>query len=326
MQHTRREFVRAAAVTAVAPILSRIGWAQSYPSRPVRIIVAAGPAGVPDILARLIGPWLSARLGQQFVVDNRPGGGNNIGAEAVVRAPPDGYTLLLVSTSNAINATLYEKLSFKFVRDIAPIATLVRQPAIMLVNLSIPATTIPEFITYAKANPGKLNMGSPGIGSGPHMAGELFKVMTGIDMVHVPYRGGGGPALTDLLGGQVQVLFQAPVGSIEHVTAGKVRALAVTTAARSELLPNIPTIGEFVPGYEASLWFGLGAPRATSKDIVEKLNKEINAGLSDPTMIRRLADLGGGVLASSPAEFGKLIEDDTEKWGKVVKLAGIKPE
>jgi tripartite-type tricarboxylate transporter receptor subunit TctC len=232
----------------------------------------------------------------------------------------------LVSTSNAINGTLYEKLSFNFVRDIAPVATIVRQPAIMLLNLSIPATTIPEFVTYAKANPGKLNMGSPGIGSGPHMAGEMFKVMTGIDMVHVPYRGGGGAALTDLLGGQVQVLFQAPVGSIEHVTAGKVRALAVTTTARSELLPNVPTIGESVPGYEASLWFGLGAPRATPKDILEKLNNEINAGLSDPTMRMRLADLGGGVLASSPAEFRKLIQDDTVKWGKVVKFAGIKPE
>jgi tripartite-type tricarboxylate transporter receptor subunit TctC len=326
MQHTRREFVRAAAVAAVAPTLSRIARAQSYPLRPVRIIVPAGPGGVPDILARLIGPWLSARLGQQFVVDNRPGGGNNIGTEAVVHAPPDGYTLLSVSTSNAINAALYKKLSFNFVRDIAPVATIVRQPAIMLVNQSVPAKTIPEFIAYAKANPGKLNMGSPGIGSGPHMAGELFKMMTGIDMVHVPYRGGGGPALTDLLGGQVQVLFQAPVGSIEHVTAGRVRAVAVTTTMRSELLPNIPTIGEFVPGYEASLWFGLGAPRATSKDIVETLNKEINAGLSDPTMRMRLADLGGGVLASSPAEFGKFIEDDTAKWGKVVKLAGIKPE
>src|SRR5262245_9112231 len=326
LQQTRREFVRAAAITAVCPTLSRMASAQSYPSRPVRIIVAAGPAGVPDILARLIAPWLSARLGQQFVVDNRPGGGTNIGAEAVVRAPPDGYTLLLLSTSNAINATLYEKLSFNFVRDIAPVATIVRQPAIMLVNLSIPATTIPEFVTYAKANPGKLNMGSPGNGSGPHMAGELFKMMTGIDMVHVPYRGGGGPALTDLIGGQVQVLFQAPVGSIEHVTAGKVRALAVTTTVRSELLPNIPTIGEFVPGYEASLWFGLAAPRATPKDIVETLNKEINAALSDPTMRMRLADLGGGVLASSAAEFGKFVEDDTEKWGKVVKFARIKPE
>jgi tripartite-type tricarboxylate transporter receptor subunit TctC len=326
MQHTRREFVRAAAVTALGPALSRIARAQSYPSRPVRIIVAAGPGGVPDILARLIGPWLSARLGQQFVVDNRPGGGNNIGAEAGVRAPPDGYTLLLVSTSNAINVTLYTKLNFNFVRDIAPVATIVRQPALMLVNLSVPATTVPELIAYAKANPGKLNMGSPGIGSGPHMAGELFKAMTGIDMVHVPYRSGGGAALTDLLGGQVQVLFQAPVGAIEHVTAGKVRALAVTTNVRSELLPNVPAIGEFVPGYEASLWFGFGAPRATPKDIVEKLNEEINAGLSDPTMRMRLADLGGGVLASSPAEFGKFIKDDTEKWGKVIKFAGIKPD
>jgi len=326
MQYTRREFVRAAAVTTVGSTFSRIAGARSYPSRPVRIIVAAGPGGVPDILARLIAPWLSARLGQQFVVDNRPGGGNNIGAEAVVRAPPDGYTLLLVSTSNAINATLYEKLSFNFVRDIAPVATIVRQPAIMLVNLSIPATTIPELVTYAKANPGKLNMGSPGNGSGPHMAGELFKMMTGIDMVHVPYRGGGGPALTDLIGGQVQVLFQAPVGSIEHVKAGTVRALAVTTAERSELLPNIPTIGEFVRGYQASLWFGLGAPRATPKDVVEKLNKEINAGLSDPAMRTRLADLGGGVLASSPAEFGTLIGDEIAKWARVIKFAGIKPE
>src|SRR5262249_49256893 len=326
MQQTRRQFLRSAGITTLAPVLSRTARAQSYPSRPVRIIVAAGPGGVPDILARLIGPWLCTRLGQQFVVDNRPGGGNNIGAEAVVRAAPDGHTLLLVSTTNAINATLHEKLSFNFIRDITPVATIVRQPAIMLVNLSIPATTIPEFVTYTKANPGMLNMGSPGIGSGPHMAGELFKLMTGTDMVHVPYRGGGGPALTDLLGGQVQVLFQAPVGSIEHVRAGKVRALAVTTTVRSELLPNIPTIGEFVPGYEASLGFGLGAARATPKDIVEKRNKEINAGLSDPTMRMRLADLGGGVLASSPGEFRKFIEDDTEKWGKVVKFAGIKPE
>jgi tripartite-type tricarboxylate transporter receptor subunit TctC len=280
---------------------------------------------VPDILARLIGPWLSGRLGQQFVVENRPGGGSNIGTEAVVRAPPDGYTLLLVSTTNAINATLYDKLNFNFIRDIAPVAGITRMPTVMVVNPSVPAKTIPEFIAYAKANPGKINLGSPGVGTPGHVSGELFKMMAGVDLVHVPYRGGG-PVMTDLLGGQVQVLFGSTSLTIEQIRAGKLRPLAVTTTTRWEGLPDIPTVDDFVSGYEASAWAGFGAPKNTPTEIVEKLNKEINAGLADPKMKARLADLGGAVLPGSPADFAKLIAEEIEKWGKVIRAANIKPE
>ena len=321
----RRQFLHLAAGAAALPAVSRIARAQTYPTRPVRIIVGFPPGGAADIAARLMGQWLSERLGQPFVIENRPGAGSNIATEAVVRAPADGYTLLLVSTSNAINATLYDKLNFNFIRDIAPVAGIIRVPHVMEVNPSVPAKTVPEFIAYAKANPGKINMASAGIGAAPHVSGELFKMMTGVDMVHVPYRGAA-PALTDLLGGQVQVMFDTMPSSIEYIRAGKLRALAVTTATRSEALPDIPTVGDFVPGYEASAWYGVGAPKNTPAEIVDKLNKEINAGLADPKMKARLADLGGTVLAGSPADFGKLIADETEKWAKVVKFAGIKPE
>ena len=293
--------------------------------KPVRVIVASAPGGAVDILARLMGQGLSERLGQPVIIDNRPGAGGNIGTEVVVRAPPDGYTILLISQAQAVNATLYEKLNYDFIRDIAPVASIVRQPLVMLVNPSVPAKTVPEFIAYAKANPGKINMASPGNGSTSHMAGELLKMIANINIVHVPYRGAG-PALTDMLGGQVQMMFPATVASIEYIKAGKLRALAITTATRSEVLPDIPTVGESVPGYEVSAWFGVGAPKATPAEIVDKLNKEINAGLSDPKTTARFADLGGGVFALSPADFGKLIADETEKWAKVVKFAGIKPE
>jgi tripartite-type tricarboxylate transporter receptor subunit TctC len=290
----------------------------------VRLIVGFAAGGTPDILARLMGQWLSERLGQQCVIENRIGAGGNIAIETVVNAPADGYTLLLVPTAAAINATLYDKLNYNFIRDIAPIAGIIRAPNVMLVNPSIPARTVPEFIAYAKANPGKVNMASAGNGSGPHLGGELFKMMAGVDIVHVPYRGGA-PALADLIGGQVQVLFSATPAD-EYIRAGKVRALAVTTATRSDALPDVPAVSEFLPGYEASAWFGVGAPTNTPAEIVDKLNKEINAGLADPKIKVRLASLGGTVLAGSPADFGKLIADETEKWGKVIKFAGIKPE
>jgi tripartite-type tricarboxylate transporter receptor subunit TctC len=305
--------------------MPRIARAQAYPSRPVRIIAPTAPGGAPDIVARLIGPWLSQRLGQQFVVENRPGGGSNIGTEAVVRASPDGYTLLLASNTNAINATLYDRLNFDFLRDILPVAGIVRFPMVMVVNPSVPAKTVPEFTAYAKANPGKINLGSPGIGTPPHVAGELFKMMAGVDLVHVPYRGGG-PVMTDLLGGQVHVLFGSTSLTIEQIRAGKLRPLAVTTATRWEGLPDIPTVNDFVSGYEASAVAGLGAPRNTPAEIIDKLNKEINAGLADPRLRARLADLGGTVLAGSPADFGKLIADEIEKWANVIKSAGIKAE
>ncbi len=298
--------------------------AQAYPTRPVRIVVPIAAGGNNDIVARRIGQWLSERLGQPFVVENRPGAAGTIGTEAVVKARGDGYTLLLVAATNATSATLYDKLSYNFIRDIAPVAAISREPQIMLVNPSVPARTVPEFIAYARANPSKISMASSGIGSITHLIGELFKMMAGVDMVHVPYRGTA-PALTDLLGGQVEVMF-APCPSIEHIRGGKLRALAVTTAKRSEELPDIPTVDDFVPGYEASVWLGIGAPKNTPAEIVDKLNKEINAGLADPKMKARLADLGGTVLAGSPADFGKLIADETEKWGKVIKFAGIKPE
>jgi tripartite-type tricarboxylate transporter receptor subunit TctC len=321
----RRQFLHLAAAAAALPAVSRNAWAQTYPTRPVRIVVGLAPGGNQDTLARLEGQWLSERLGRPFVIENRPGAGTNIATEAVVRAPPDGYTLLQVGAANAINATLYEKLNFNFIRDIALVASLIRESSVMVVNTSVPAKTVPEFIAYAKANPGKLSMASAGNGTGPHMAGELFKMMTGVDMVHVPYRGGA-PALTDLLGGQVQVYFGPISSSIEYIRAGKVRALAVTTATRSEALPDIPTVGDSVLGYEASSVYGLGAPKNTPADIVEKLNKEINVALADPKMKARLADLGGTVLPGSPAEFGKLIADETEKWAKVVKFSGAKPD
>jgi tripartite-type tricarboxylate transporter receptor subunit TctC len=325
MKLPRRKFLRLAAGAGALPAVSRLAWAQAYPSRPVRIVVGLAPGGANDITARLMGQWLSERLGQQFVIENRPGAGTNIATEMVVRAPADGYTLLLVGAAQAVNATLYEKLNFNFIRDIAPVASLVRLPLVMVVNPSLPTKTGPEFVAYAKANPGRISMASAGNGSAPHVAGELFKMMAGIDMVHVPYRGGG-PAVTDLIAGQVQVLFAGAPESIEHIRAGRLRPLAVTDTTRLEALPDIPTVADFVPGYEASVLFGVGAPRNTPTEIVERLNKEINAGLADPKIKERFAVLGGTPLAGSPADFGKLIAEETEKWGKVIKFAGIKPE
>jgi tripartite-type tricarboxylate transporter receptor subunit TctC len=325
MKLPRRQFLQLAAGATVLPAVSRIARAQAYPSRPVRMVAPFAAGGPADILARLIGQWLSERLGQPFVIENRPGAAGNIGTEAVVKSPPDGYTLLLAGSPNTINATLYDKLNFNFIRDIAPVAGIVRFPLVMAVHPSVPAKTVPEFIAHAKANPGKINMASGGIGATPHVAGELFQMMTGVRMIHVPYRGAA-PALTDLLAGQVQVSFANTVASIEYIRAGKLRPLAVTTTTRSEALPDIPTVGEFVPGYEASGWSGIGSPINTPSRIVDKLNTEINAGLADPNMKVRLADLGGTVLAGSPADFGKLIADDTEKWAMVIKFANIKPE
>jgi len=325
MKLPRRNFLHLAAGAAALPAVSRIARAQAYPTRPVRIVVPFTPGGASDITARLMGQWLSERLGQQFVIDNRPGGGTNIGTEAVVRAPADGYTLLMVGGYNAINATLYDKLNHNFIRDIAPVAGIIVVPNVMVVNPSVPAATVPEFIAYAKSKPGKTTMASAGTGTPSHVTGELFKMMAGVNLVHVPYRGGG-PALTDLLSGQVQVMFATMPSSIEYIRAGKLRALAVATATRSEALPDVPTVGEFVPGYEASSWSGVGAPKATPAEIVDKLNKEVNAALDDPKMKARLADLGGVALQGSPADFGKLIADETEKWAKVIKFAGIKSE
>ena len=325
MKLPRRQFLHLAAGAAALPAASRIVRAQAYPSRPARIVVPFAAGGATDIIARLIGQWLSERLGQQFVIENRPGAGSNIGTEVVVNAPPDGYTLLLVGASSAINATLYEKLSFNFLRDIAPVSGIISIPFIMAVNPSFPAKTVSEFIAYARANPGKVNMASGGNGTAGHLSGELFKMMAGINMVHVPYRGEA-PALTDMLGGQVQAMFGTMPASIEHVRAGKLRPLAVTSARRSELLPDLPTVGDFVPGYETSAWQGIGAPKNTPAEIINKLNKEINAGLADPKIKTRVADMGGTVLTGSPADFGKLIADETEKWGKVVKFSGAKPD
>jgi tripartite-type tricarboxylate transporter receptor subunit TctC len=325
MKLPRRKFLHLAAGATALPAVSRFAWAQAYPARPVRIIVTFLAGGTNDIVARLIGQWLSERLGRPFVIENRSGAGGNTGTEAVVHAPADGHTLLLAGAPNAISATLYDKLSFNFIRDIAPVAGVVRAPGAVVVNPSFPAKTISEFIAYAKANPGKINMASSGNGSTTHLSGELFKMMTGVNMQHVPYRGAP-PALIDLIAGQVQVYFSNLPGSIEYIRAGKLRALAVTTAARSEALPDIPTVGEVVPGYESSAWVGLGAPRNTPVEIVDKLNKEVNAGLADPKFRARLADAGGAVLAGSPADFGKLIAEETEKWGKVVKFSGAKPD
>jgi tripartite-type tricarboxylate transporter receptor subunit TctC len=325
MKLPRRDFLHLAAGAAALPTLSRIARAQTYPARPVHIIVGYAPGGSTDIVARLIGQWLSERLGQQFIVDNRPGASGNIGTELVVRAPPDGYTLLMALSSDAINATLYKDIQFNFIRDITPIAGIVRVPNVMEVNPSFAAKTVPEFIAYAKANPGKINQASGGVGVPSHLASELFKMMADVNLLLVPYRGAA-PALTDLLGGQVQVMFDPLPSSIAHIKAGRLRALTVTTAMRSEALPDIPTVGEFLPGYEASTWFGLCAPKNTPTDIVDRLNNEINAGLADPKLNARLADLGGTPLVGSPSEFGELIAEDIEKWARVIKFAGIKPE
>ncbi len=324
MKLARRTFLRLAAGAAALPAAARTALAQTYPARPVRIIVGFAAGGAADIAARLIGQWLSDRLGQPFVIENRLGAGGNIATEAIASASPDGHSLLLVNPGAAINVSLYDKLSYDFIRDIAPVAGIIRVANVMQVNPSVPANSVPEFIAYAKANPDKISMGSAGVGSSNHVSGELFKMLAGVRMVHVPYRGAA-PALTDLIGGQVQVLFSAVTSSIETIKAGKVRALAVTTATRSEALPDLPTVGEFVPGYEASNWWGIGAPKSTPAEIVDKLNGEINAALADPRMKARLAELGGTMLAGSPADFGKLIADETEKWAKVVKFAGIKP-
>jgi tripartite-type tricarboxylate transporter receptor subunit TctC len=303
----------------------KLASAQTYPSRPIRMIVGFAAGGPTDITARLIGQWLSERLGQQCIIENRPGAGSNIAAEAVVNAPADGYTLLILGATNAINATLYEKLNFNFIRDIAPVAGLIRVPLVMEVHPSVPAKSVPEFIAYAKANPGKINMGSGGNGTTLHVSGELFKLMAGLDMVHVPYRGAA-PMLVDLMGGQVQVAFDPMPSSIEYIRAGKLRPLAVTTAQRSLTLSDLPTVGDFVPGYEASSWYGVGAPRGTPADIIKRLNREINAGLADAKVKARLNDLGGMPLAGSAAAFGQFIADETEKWAKVVKFSGAKPD
>ena len=325
MKLPRRKFLHLAAGAGALPAVSRMAWAQAYPTRPVRIVVGFPAGGAGDIVARLMGQWLSERLGQPFVIENRPGAGGNIGTEAVVRAPPDGYTLVQVGTYNTINASLYDKLNFNFVRAIAPVAGNFGFPLVLEVNPSVPVKTIPEFIAYAKVNSGKVNLASFGNGTSSHVAGELFKVMTGLGLVHVPYRGSA-PALTDLLGGQVQVMFDSVTASIEHIKAGKLRPLAVTGTARSDLLPEIPTVADFVPGYEASGWLGIGAPKFTPAETIEKLNKEINAGLSDPKIKARFAELGGMALTGSPTDFGKHIADETEKWGKVIRAANIKAE
>jgi len=321
MKLHRRQFLHLAAGAIAFP---RIAWSQAYPSRPVRILVASPPGGTADFLARVMGQWLSERLGQPFVIENRGGASNNIAAEAVAKAVPDGYTLLLINPAHALNATLYEKLNYDFVRDIEPVAGLRRAPNVLEVHPSVPVRTVREFIDYAKANPGKINYASAGTGTLLHVAGELFKLMAGIDMVHVPYRGTAA-ALIDLLGGQVQMMCDNISTSIEHIRAGKLRALAVTSATRSELLPELPTVGDFLPGFEQSAFFGIGAPRNTPTNIIETLNREINAGLADPSILARLADVAGPSLAGSPADFGRVIAHETAKWGKVIKLVGIKP-
>ena len=325
MKLHRRRFLQLTAAGIAAPAFSHLALAEDYPARPVRVIAGFGAGGGVDITARLIGQWLNEKLGQSFVIENRTGAGGNIGTEAVVNAAPDGYTLLLATVPNAVNASLYEKLSFNFVRDIAPVAGVIRVPMVVLVHPSVPAQTLAEFITYAKANPGKVNMASAGSGSAPHMAGELFKMMAGVDMVHVPYRGQG-PALSDLLGGQVQILFAAAPGTAEYVKTGKLRALAVTTAARMPDLPEVPTVADTVANYEASQWYGFAAPKNTPAEIVDKLNREINVAIADPGLKAKLAAIGGDPMPGSAADFGRLIADETEKWGKVVRTGGLKPE
>ena len=326
MKLPRRRFLHLAAGAAALPMVSRIARAESYPSRPVRIVVGFPPGGPSDIVARLIGQWLSERLGQPFIIENRPGASTNIATEVAVQASADGYTLLLVLPSAAINATLYDNLHFNFIHDIAPIGSIMRAPYVLVINPSVPAKTLPEFISYAKANPGKITMASSGIGTGSHVTGELFKIMTAdVTMLHVPYRGGA-PAITDLLGGQVQAMFESIPSLIGHLQVGRLRALAVTTAVRADALPDIPPIGDFLPGFEASFWAGLGVAAGTPAEIINKLNGQINAGLADPKMTARLRDLGGTPLAGSPSDFGKLIANETEKWGKVIRTANIKPE
>ena len=325
MKLARRRFLHLAAGAAALPTASRFAWAQAYPSRPVRLIIGYPPGGSADITARLTGQWLSERLGQPVVIESRPGAATNLATEAVVRASPDGYTLLLVAPANAINATLYDKLNFDFLRDIVPVAGIIRFPNVVVVNPSLPIKTIPELIAYAKANPGKLNMASSGNGSTIHMSGELFKMLTGINMVHVPYRGGA-PALTDLIAGQVHVMFDNIPTSAEHIKAGRLRGLAVTSAARSQVLPDLPTVADFLPGYEASAWYGLGVPKNTPDEVIDKINKGMNAVLADPKPQARFAELGASLLPGSPADFSRLVADETEKWGKVVRFSGAKPD
>ena len=325
MNLLRRQFLHLAAGAAALPALPRMTWAQAYPSRPVRWVVPFPPGGPAEILARLFGQFMSERLGQPFVIENRPGAGGNIGTETVVRSPPDGYTMLLVTTANAINASLYERLNYNFIRDIAPVAALIRVPAVLEINPMVPVDSVPAFVAYAKANPGRLNMAPAGNGTIQHVAGEMLKMMTGVSLQHVPYRGQA-PALTDLIGGQVQVMFDSMPASIEHIRAGKVRALAVTTTARSDVLPQLPTVRDFVPGFEASAWYGVAMPANTPQVNVDKINEEINAAFVDPRIKGQLLDLGGTILAGSAADFAKLIVDETEKWAKVVRFAGIKPQ
>ena len=325
MKLPRRQFVHLAAGAAALPVVSRIAQAQGYPTRPVRIIVPFAAGGGADFLARIVGQWLAERLGRPFLIENRTGAGGNIGTEAVVNARPDGYTLLMAGQVNVINTTLYDKLNFVFHRDIAPVASVMSAAQSVDISGSVPVNTLGEFIAYARARPGKLNMGSGGVGTPQHIAGELFKMMTGIDLVHVPYRGGA-PAIADLMGGQLQVMFDVMPEAIEYIRSGRLRSLAVTTAQRNPAMPDVPTVGEFLPGYEASYWWGVGAPRSTPVEVINKLNREINGALADPKIKARLADLGGTVLPGSPAEFGKLVADETEKWGKVIRAANIKPE
>ena len=325
MKLSRRKLLHLATGVAALPMLSRLAGAQSYPSRPVRIVAAFAAGGGVDITARLIAQWLSDRLGQSFVVENRPGAGGNIGTETVVNAPPDGQTLLLATLPNAVNATLYEKLNFNFIRDTAPVAGIIRVAMVILVHPSVPAKTVPELIAYAKANAGKVNMASAGSGSAPHMAGELFNFMAGVKMVHVPYRGQG-PALGDLLGGQVQVFFATTPGTSDFIRTGKLRALAVTTATKAEVFSELPRLGDVVPGYDASQWYGMSAPKNTPVEIIDRLNREINAALIDPAMRTKLTEIGGEPLAGSPSEFGRFIAEESDKWSKVVKFTGLKPE
>jgi tripartite-type tricarboxylate transporter receptor subunit TctC len=325
MKLARRKFLRLAAGAAVLPIGPRIAQAQAYPARPARIIVPFAAGGGTDITARVIGQWLSDRLGQQFIIENRPGGGTNIGTEAAAKATADGYTLLMIGTSNTANVSLYDKLNFDLIRDFAPVGGVIRAPHVVVVNLAMPVKTIPEFISYTKTNPTKVNMASAGNGTAGHLGGELFKMLTGVNMQHVPYRGGG-PALLDLIAGQVQVYFAGMPEAIEYVRTGKVRALAVGTAARTDALPDIPTVGESVPGYDSSIWFGVSAPRGTPVEIIDQLNREINAGLADPAIKARYAELGSIVFPTTPAEFGRFIATEIEKWDQVVRFANMKPE
>jgi tripartite-type tricarboxylate transporter receptor subunit TctC len=325
MNLLRRQFLQLVAGAVAAPAVARRAFADAYPSRPVRLISGFAPAGGNDIIARLIGRWLTERLGQTFVIENRPGAGTNIAAELVIKSPPDGNTLFITNLSNAINATLYEKLNFDFMRDMLPVAGISQAPAVFAINSSVPAKTVTEFIAHAKANPGRINMGSAGVGSTGHLAGELFKLMAGVNLIHVPYRGNA-PALTDLMAGQIEVLFPSLGSSIEYVKTGKLRALAVTGDTRSDALPDVPTVAETLPSYQAASFYGIGAPRNTPAEIVDVLNKVVNAGLVDPKLNARLADLGYVPLPGPPATFGKLIADETEKWGKVIRFAGIKPQ